>query len=248
MSIHDQNQDQGQTLPTGHLAFGPRLDTRIPSTPTPSIQALRPVALSDLSDMRGVLNDHQIRQRCEQDGLIWPFVAHQVRHHPRHEDPKVYPVISYGLGSSGYDVRLDCHFKIPSNMPSDRLHILDPKHAEHGNFTDVETTQPLIVPPHSLVLGSTLESFRMPRDLMGFALNKSTYVRCGVTTLISPLESGWCGVLTVEIVNLTNLPCVIYPMEGIAQIVFLTLSPCEVSYADRNGKYQGADSVQTSKV
>jgi dCTP deaminase len=173
----------------------------------------------------GVLSDTWIRQMAIEHKMIEPFVDHQVRD----------GVVSYGLSSYGYDFRVASEFKIFTNV---RNALVDPKSFDPSSFVDY-CGDVCIIPPNSFVLARSVEFFRVPRDVLGFCLGKSTYARCGIIINVTPFEPGWRGHLTVEISNSTPLPAKIYANEGIAQVVFMKAEAiCEVSYADRVGKYQ----------
>jgi len=145
--------------------------------------------------------------------------------------------ISYGLSSYGYDVRVADEFKVFTPNPYNT--IVDPKNFDARAFVDYQGEECLI-PPNSFALARTVEYFRMPRNVTGIVLGKSTYARCGVVTNFTPLEAGWEGHITIEISNTATLPAKIYANEGIAQVLFFEAdADCRVSYADRKGKYQG---------
>ena len=179
--------------------------------------------------------DHWIRQMVEEADLIDPFTESQVR-----ED-----VISYGLSSFGYDIRVADEFKIFTNINST---IVDPKKFDEASLVDFRGDV-CIVPPNSFALARSVEYFRIPRNVLVLCLGKSTYARCGIITNVTPFEPGWEGHVTIEISNTTPLPAKIYANEGIAQAVFFE-SPdaCEVSYADRRGKYQKQRGITIPKV
>jgi dCTP deaminase len=169
----------------------------------------------------GVLPDWQIQK----DIVIRPFA-----------DGESKPgVISYGLSSYGYDVRVGRHFKVFTNV---RCAVVDPKNFDTGSFVDIEGDYCLI-PPNSFALAETVEYLEIPRDVLCICLGKSTYARCGIIVNVTPLEPEWRGKITLEISNTTPLPAKIYANEGIAQILFLrTDAVCQTSYADKKGKYQ----------
>ena len=173
----------------------------------------------------GVMPDAWIRQMAVEHGMIDPFVDHQIRD----------GIVSYGLSSYGYDFRVGNEFKIFTNF---RNTLVDPKSFDPDSFVDYQGDV-CIIPPNSFVLSKSVEFFRIPRDVLGFCLGKSTYARCGIILNVTPFEPGWRGYLTVEISNSTPLPAKIYAEEGIGQVVFMKAEyECEVSYADRVGKYQ----------
>lgn len=144
-------------------------------------------------------------------------------------------VVSYGLSSYGYDIRISNTFKIFTNVNNS---IVDPKKFDENAFQDF-TGDVCIIPPNSFALGKSVERFKIPRNVLGICLGKSTYARCGIIMNITPLEPEWEGYLTLEISNTTPLPAKIYANEGIAQLLFLESDEvCRVSYADKKGKYQ----------
>src|SRR6202163_4056772 len=144
-------------------------------------------------------------------------------------------VISYGLTSYGYDVRVGRHFKVFTNA---LCAVVDPKCFDPRSFVDVEGDSCLI-PPNSFALAETIEYLEIPRDIVCICLGKSTYARCGIIVNVTPLEPEWRGKITIEISNTTPLPAKIYANEGIAQILFFKADAvCEKSYADKKGKYQ----------
>ena len=144
-------------------------------------------------------------------------------------------VISYGVSSYGYDVRVGRRFKIFTNA---RCAVVDPKNFDPASFVDIEADSCLI-PPNSFALAETVEYLEVPRDILAICVGKSTYARCGIIVNVTPLEPEWRGKVTIEISNTTPLPAKIYAGEGIAQMIFLRAeAPCRVSYADKRGKYQ----------
>ena len=177
-----------------------------------------------------VLSDHEIRSLAQKKGMIEPFVERQVR---RTESGS--SVISYGLSSYGYDLRVADEFKVFTNVFNT---VVDPKAFDPKSFVDVRGAT-CIVPPNSFALARSIEYFRIPRDILTICLGKSTYARCGIIVNVTPFEPEWEGHVTLEISNTTPLPAKIYAEEGLAQVIFLRASsPCEVSYADRKGRYQ----------
>jgi len=179
--------------------------------------------------------DHWIRQQANDSGMIDPFVETQKRD----------GVISYGLSSYGYDARCADHFKIFTNVDSA---VVDPKNFNPTSFVD-RTGPVCIIPPNSFALTHTVEYFRIPRDILVVCLGKSTYARCGIIVNVTPLEPEWEGQVTIEISNTTPLPAKIYAGEGICQFLFLQgASPCEVSYADKAGKYMGQRGVSLPRM
>jgi dCTP deaminase len=169
----------------------------------------------------GLLADWQIRKLVK----IEPFAEESWRP----------GVISFGLSSYGYDVRVGRHFKVFTDVYGA---IVDPKQFNPRSFVDIEDDVCLI-PPNSFALAATVETFEIPRDVLATCLGKSTYARCGIIVNVTPLEPEWRGKITIEISNTTPLPAKIYTNEGIAQILFFKADQvCEKSYADKKGKYQ----------
>jgi len=178
--------------------------------------------------------DHWIRRMAEEHGMIEPFEPGQVR---ANENGKI---VSYGTSSYGYDVRCSNIFKVFTNINSA---VVDPKGFDDRSFVHVESDV-CIIPPNSFALASTVEYLRIPRNVLTICLGKSTYARCGIIVNVTPLEPEWEGHITLEFSNTTTLPAKIYAHEGVAQLVFLESNePCETSYLDRGGKYQGQRGV-----
>src|ERR1700738_838792 len=174
--------------------------------------------------------DRWIRKMALEHKMIEPFVENQVRS----------GVISYGLSSYGYDIRVADEFKVFTNINST---VIDPKQFDPRSFVDLKTDV-CIVPPNSFALARTIEYFRIPRDVLTVCLGKSTYARCGIIVNVTPFEPEWEGTATLEISNTTPLPAKIYAHEGIAQVLFFQSDEAfETSYADRQGKYQGQQGV-----
>ncbi len=162
--------------------------------------------------------------------MIKPFEERQVR----------AAVISYGLSSYGYDLRIADEFKIFTNINNT---IVDPKAFDPRSFVDYQGPV-CIVPPNSFVLGRSVEYFKIPRNVLTLCVGKSTYARCGIITNVTPFEPEWEGFVTLEISNTTPLPAKIYANEGIAQVLFFESDEaCQTSYADRQGKYQGQQGI-----
>lgn len=186
-----------------------------------------------------IRSDRWIRRMAEQHGMIEPFEPGQVRTVGGDR------IISYGTSSYGYDVRCAPQFKIFTNINSA---VVDPKRFDASSFVDLES-EVCIIPPNSFALASTVEYFRIPRDVLTICLGKSTYARCGIIVNVTPLEPEWEGHVTLEFSNTTPLPAKIYANEGVAQMIFFESDePCEVSYADRGGKYQGQLGVTLPKA
>jgi dCTP deaminase len=182
-----------------------------------------------------ILSDVWIREMATTKGMIEPFVEAQKRD----------GVISYGLSSYGYDARVGPDFKIFTNVDSA---IVDPKDFSPASFVD-RTVDVCIIPPNSFALARTVEYFRIPRDVLVVCVGKSTYARCGIIVNVTPLEPEWEGHVTLEFSNTTPLPAKIYANEGACQFLFLKGDrPCETSYKDRAGKYQGQRGVTLPKI
>ena len=194
----------------------------------------------------GVQPDTWIRKMALEHGMIEPFADRQMRR--REPDsfinaaetpadatpPPRGALISYGLSSYGYDLRVSDEFKVFTNVFNT---VVDPKEFDPQSFVDMRTDV-CIVPPNSFALARSVEYFRIPRDILTICLGKSTYARCGIIVNVTPFEPEWEGHVTLEISNTTPLPARIYAHEGLAQVIFLQAeSTCEVSYADRAGKY-----------
>jgi dCTP deaminase len=180
-------------------------------------------------------NDAWIRKMAAEKALIVPFVESQVAD----------GVVSFGLSSYGYDIRVADEFRVFTNVYSA---LVDPKAFSDKSF--VEVRGPVcVVPPNSFALARTVEYFRIPRNVLAICLGKSTYARCGIIVNVTPFEPEWEGFATLEVSNTTPLPARIYANEGIAQVVFLEADDvCEVSYRDRKGKYQSQKGVAGPKV
>lgn len=178
-----------------------------------------------------LLADHQIRKLARQ-GMIEPFVESQKRD----------GVISYGLSSYGYDIRVGNEFKVFTPGLGD-LTVVDPKNFDTRAMVDY-TGDVCVIPPNSFALARTVEYFRIPRNILCICLGKSTFARCGIILNLTPFEPEWEGFVTLEISNTTPLPAKIYANEGIAQVLFFQADQeCEVSYADKKGKYQGQQDI-----
>jgi dCTP deaminase len=177
-----------------------------------------------------VKNDRWIRKMATEHDMIRPFEEKQVRE----------GVISYGLSSYGYDLRVADEFKIFTNVNST---IVDPKQFDARSF--VEFRGPTcIVPPNSFALARSVEYFKIPRNVLTICLGKSTYARCGIIVNVTPLEPEWEGFVTLEISNTTPLPARVYSNEGLCQIIFLESDEvCETSYKDKKGKYQAQQGI-----
>ncbi len=164
---------------------------------------------------------------------------------PFHESQAREGVISYGVSSYGYDMRIGDDFKIFTNINST---VIDPKKFDTRSFVDYKGDV-CIVPPNSFALATSLEYFKIPRDVLVICLGKSTYARCGIVVNVTPLEPEWEGHVTIEISNTTPLPAKIYANEGIAQLIFLQAAEvCRTSYKDKSGKYQAQKGITLPKL
>ena len=181
-----------------------------------------------------IKSDRWIKEMAR-GGMIEPFVERQVRE----------GVVSFGLSSYGYDIRVADEFKIFTNINHT---VIDPKAFDPRSFVDVQADV-CIIPPNSFALARTIEYFRIPRDVLTLCLGKSTYARCGIIVNVTPFEPEWEGTATLEISNTTPLPAKIYANEGIAQVLFFQSDErCETSYADKKGKYQAQREVTLPRV
>ncbi len=181
-----------------------------------------------------VRNDRWIKEMAKK-GMIEPFEEDLVRE----------GVISYGVSSYGYDMRVADEFRIFTNINNT---IVDPKNFDPKSFVEFKGEY-CIIPPNSFALARSVEYFRIPRDVLVLCIGKSTYARCGIIVNVTPLEPMWEGYVTIEISNTTPLPAKIYSNEGIAQLIFIKAEEeCEVSYADRKGKYQSQQGIVLPKI
>lgn len=186
----------------------------------------------------GLKSDKWIREMSLKHKMIEPFCEKQVGS----------KVVSYGLSSYGYDIRVGSEFKIFTNINTT---IIDPKEFNEKNVQDFDATETgyCIVPANSFALARTIEYFRMPRDVLAICLGKSTYARCGIIVNVTPFEPEFEGHITIEISNTTPLPAKIYANEGIAQVLFLQGDEsCEMSYKDKQGKYQGQTGITLPRI
>ena len=182
-----------------------------------------------------IKSDRWIRQQAMEHRMIEPFSEKQVS----------AGVISYGLSSYGYDLRVSDEFKIFTNVNSS---VVDPKNFDAKSF--VEFRGPVcIVPPNSFALSRSVEYFKIPRGVLTICLGKSTYARCGIIVNVTPLEPEWEGYVTLEISNTTPLPARVYSNEGLCQIVFFESDEqCEISYKDKKGKYQAQQGIVLPRI
>jgi len=182
-----------------------------------------------------VKSDRWIRRMALEHRMIEPFSEKQVRD----------GVVSYGVSSYGYDVRIADEFKIFTNINST---IVDPKNFDSRSFVDFKGDV-CVIPPNSFALARTVEYFRIPRSVITICVGKSTYARCGIIVNVTPFEPEWEGIVTLEVSNTTPLPAKIYANEGIAQVLFFESDEvCETSYADKRGKYQGQQELTLPRL
>src|SRR5487761_1336811 len=182
-----------------------------------------------------IKSDRWIREKALQHAMIQPFSEKQVRE----------GVISYGLSSYGYDLRVSDEFKIFTNVNTT---VIDPKSFDERSFVTMNA-ESVVIPPNSVALARSVEYFKIPRNVLTICVGKSTYARCGIIVNVTPFEPEWEGFVTLEISNTTPLPAKIYANEGIAQVLFFKGDePPEVSYADKKGKYQGQRGVTLPKI
>jgi len=182
-----------------------------------------------------IRSDRWIRRMAEEHAMIEPFETRQVRS----------GVISYGVSSFGYDVRVGDEYKVFTDVFSV---VVDPKDFDPRSFVDIKGDH-CIIPPHSFALAATMEYFRIPPDVLVICVGKSTYARCGIIVNVTPLEPEWCGHLTLEISNTTPLPAKIYSREGLAQLLFFKGEEVpETTYAQRGGKYQDQRGVTLPRL
>ncbi len=178
----------------------------------------------------GLKPDHWIKKMALEHNMIEPFVDSQVRQ----------GVISYGVSSYGYDIRVADEYKIFTNVFSA---VVDPKHFDPQSMVDYKG-EVCVIPPNSFALARTVEYFRIPRKVLTICLGKSTYARCGLIVNVTPFEPEWEGYVTLEISNTTPLPARVYSFEGVAQVLFFEADEeCNISYADKKGKYQAQQGV-----
>ncbi|MGB9674017.1 MAG: dCTP deaminase [Anaerolineales bacterium] len=183
----------------------------------------------------GLKPDHWIRKMALEKRMIEPFAENQVRD----------GVISYGVSSYGYDIRVADEFKIFTNVYSA---VVDPKNFTTQSMVDFKG-EVCVIPPNSFALARTVEYFRIPRGVLTVCVGKSTYARCGIIVNVTPFEPEWEGFVTLEISNTTPLPAKIYAFEGIAQVLFFEGDEeCEISYADKKGKYQKQQTIVLPKL
>jgi dCTP deaminase len=187
-----------------------------------------------------IKSDKWIRRQSLEHGMIEPFEPNQVKAVDGQK------VISYGTSSYGYDIRCADDFKVFTNINST---IIDPKNFDESSFVTVSGKGYCIIPPNSFALARTVERLKIPRSVLTVCLGKSTYARCGIIVNVTPFEPEWEGYVTLEFSNTTPLPAKIYANEGVAQVLFFESDEiCDISYADRGGKYQGQSGVTLPKA
>jgi dCTP deaminase len=179
-------------------------------------------------------SDRWIRQMAKDYKMIEPFADGQIK------ESNGQKLVSFGLSSYGYDLRVAEEFKVFTNVYNA---IVDPKNFQANSFVDIKGDH-CIIPPNSFALARSVEYFRIPRNVLTLCIGKSTYARCGIIVNVTPFEPEWEGYVTLEISNTTPLPAKIYAGEGLAQVLFFVANEdCEVSYADRKGKYMGQTEI-----
>ncbi|EDX87015.1 deoxycytidine triphosphate deaminase [Synechococcus sp. PCC 7335] len=194
-----------------------------------------------------IKNDTWIKHAAR-EGMISPFEASLIRRVELSTQGRETPVISYGLSSYGYDIRLSPNeFRIFRHVPGT---VIDPKNFNPENLepTQLRTDKNgsyFILPAHSYGLGVALERLQIPDNITTICIGKSTYARCGIIANLTPAEAGWRGYLTLEFSNSSSADCRIYANEGVVQLLFLEGEPCQVSYDTRRGKYQDQPEVVT---
>lgn len=184
-------------------------------------------------------SDSWIRKMALESKMIEPFADRQVR------DADGEKIVSFGLSSYGYDLRVANEFKVFTNVYNS---IVDPKNFQESAFVNIVGSY-CIIPPNSFALARSVEYFRIPRNVLTLCIGKSTYARCGIIVNVTPFEPEWEGTVTLEISNTTPLPAKIYAGEGLAQVLFLEAREvCEVSYADRKGKYMNQLEITCPRI
>jgi dCTP deaminase len=184
-----------------------------------------------------IKNDKWIKKMAFECKMIDPFEPRQIRGGK----------ISFGTSSYGYDIRLSNEFMVMK--VKNKGFVLDPKRTSDSLLESIMVKDYIEIPPNSVVLGKTIEYFRIPRNIITIAFGKSTYIRCGIFVNITPFEPEWDGYVTLSIANITSVPIKVYANEGIAQVLFLEASEvCEISYADRGGKYQAQKIITSAKI
>tara|TARA_Y100001978_G_C23670501_1_gene423491 strand:- start:857 stop:1420 length:564 start_codon:yes stop_codon:yes gene_type:complete len=182
-----------------------------------------------------IKNDTWIERMSKKHSMIYPFHSNQVRK----------GIISYGVSSYGYDIRVADEYKIFTNVNNS---IVDPKNFDENSFVDFKGDT-CIIPPNSFALARSVEFFKIPRSVLTICVGKSTYARCGIIVNVTPFEPEWEGNVTLEISNTTPLPAKIYSNEGISQVLFFESNEdCKISYKDKSGKYQGQENITLPRI
>lgn len=175
-----------------------------------------------------------IKKQAEENQLITPFLPESVRE----------GVISFGLGPYGYDIRLDKTYKIIDN----KVGKIDPYQVDNNDF-QIYTKEEIIIPPQTFILGKSVEYFKMPKKILGIVFGKSTYARCGILINVTPIEPEWSGFLTISISNVSGKAAILYPFQGIAQVIFLSSHQLPLfSYKDLKGQYNEQKEITISKI
>jgi dCTP deaminase len=221
---------------TARLLFGGRIWANAKSHHNAcAVSKCKMVCACYLEEMMSVKSDKWISKMAREHRMIEPFEDRQVRE----------GVISYGVSSYGYDMRVADEFRIFTNVNSS---IVDPKHFDPKSFVEFKGDI-CIVPPNSFALGRSVEYFRIPRSCLTICVGKSTYARCGIIVNVTPFEPEWEGFVTLEISNTTPLPARIYANEGLCQVIFFESDEqCEISYKDKKGKYQSQQGIVLPKI
>ena len=193
-----------------------------------------------------IKSDKWIERMATCHQMIVPFIPRQIS---LAVNPKTLiddrPCVSYGLSSYGYDIRVSDEFRIFTNVGS---RIIDPKDFDDKSFVEIQSSV-CTIPPNSFALATTIEEFKIPRNVLTICVGKSTYARCGIIVNVTPFEPEWEGYATLEISNTAPLPAKVYANEGIAQVLFFESDEdCDVSYADKKGKYQSQEGITLPKV
>jgi len=192
-----------------------------------------------------VKSDQWIIEQSETTDMIKPFARTQVKKIEL-PDGSSQGVISFGVSSYGYDMRLGTDFRL---LKADHAGIVDPKNIDPTLYQPFSTEKPFELPARGLVLAQTLEYFKIPREILTICFGKSTYARCGVFVNVTPFEPEWEGFATISITNMSSRPVRMYPKEGIAQLIFLQSDQvCAISYRDKQGKYQAQTEITTARV
>ncbi|MCB4757223.1 MAG: dCTP deaminase [Elusimicrobia bacterium] len=192
-----------------------------------------------------IKSDRWIIDQSQKKGMIHPFAPSQISKLDL-PDGKLRRVVSFGVSSYGYDMRLGNIFKVLQADPGKEV---DPKMTHAGLYKTVRADDHLVISPHGLVLGQTMEYFKIPRNILTICFGKSTYARCGIFVNVTPFEPEWEGFATLAITNLSSNPVRLYAGEGIAQLIFLQADEiCSISYQDKKGKYQAQKEITTAKV